>query len=198
MTMTEHTPEVDTTYAPEAESIGVEGEGGLNKGALAFQTISEVAEQLQVPQHVLRLWETQFHQVRPLKRGGGQRYYRPEDVALLQYIADLLYNQGYTPKGVQRQLEAGVPEPVVPVPEPESVDVSVAPAEQGAVAVIEEAQESPVVEQIEEAAAVSVPLLLDDAVAEAVVAIHLEHERLRQDLLDILLELESLRYRLDG
>lgn len=198
MTMTEHTPEVDTTSIPEAESIGVEAEGGLSKGALAFQTISEVAEQLQVPQHVLRLWETQFHQVRPLKRGGGQRYYRPEDVALLQHIADLIYNQGYTPKGVQRQLEAGIPEPVFPVAVPESVDVSVTAVEQAPIIVIEETPESPVVEQVEEAAAVSLPLLLDDAVAEAVVAIHLEHERLRQDLLDILLELESLRYRLDG
>lgn len=73
----------------------------------AFRTISEVAADLDVPQHVLRFWETKFPQVRPLKRGGGRRYYRPEDVQLLRRVADLLYTHGYTIKGVQRLLREG-------------------------------------------------------------------------------------------
>jgi DNA-binding transcriptional MerR regulator len=75
------------------------------KSATAFRTISEVSEELEVPQHVLRFWETKFPQVRPLKRGGGRRYYRPEDVALLRNIRRLLYSEGYTIKGVQRLLK---------------------------------------------------------------------------------------------
>jgi DNA-binding transcriptional MerR regulator len=73
----------------------------------AYRTISEVADDLQVPQHVLRFWETKFPQIRPLKRGGGRRYYRPEDILLLRRISDLLYVQGYTIKGVQRLLKEG-------------------------------------------------------------------------------------------
>ncbi|WP_207540125.1 MerR family transcriptional regulator [Sabulicella rubraurantiaca] len=75
------------------------------KAAGAFRTISEAAEELNVPQHVLRFWETKFSRLQPLKRGGGRRYYRPEDLALLRRIADLLYTQGYTIKGVQRVLD---------------------------------------------------------------------------------------------
>jgi DNA-binding transcriptional MerR regulator len=74
------------------------------KAAGAFRTISEVATDLNVPQHVLRFWETRFAQIRPLKRAGGRRYYRPEDVELLRRIRELLYNNGYTIKGVQRLL----------------------------------------------------------------------------------------------
>ena len=74
------------------------------KAAGAFRTISEVADQLDVPQHVLRFWETRFTQIRPLKRAGGRRYYRPEDVDLLRRIRELLYQQGYTIKGVQKLL----------------------------------------------------------------------------------------------
>ena len=70
----------------------------------AFRTISEVATDLEVPQHVLRFWESKFNQVRPLKRGGGRRYYRPEDVDLLRRIRSLLYDDGYTIKGVQKVL----------------------------------------------------------------------------------------------
>lgn len=73
-----------------------------NKSASAFRTISEVATELEVPQHVLRFWETKFAQVKPLKRGGGRRYYRPEDIALIRGIRDLLYKNGYTIRGVQR------------------------------------------------------------------------------------------------
>ncbi len=71
----------------------------------AFKTISEVADILDVQQHVLRFWETKFNQVKPLKRGGGRRYYRPEDVALLKHIHHLLYTEGYTIKGVQKLLK---------------------------------------------------------------------------------------------
>lgn len=74
------------------------------KSAAAFRTISEVSKELDVPQHVLRFWETRFSQVKPLKRGGGRRYYRPEDLALLLRIRDLLYTEGYTIRGVQRLL----------------------------------------------------------------------------------------------
>ena len=77
------------------------------KAAGAFRTISEVADELHIPQHVLRFWETKFGQVRPLKRGGGRRYYRPDDITLLRRISDLLYIQGYTIKGVQRLLREG-------------------------------------------------------------------------------------------
>lgn len=76
----------------------------LKKAPNAFRTISEVADELHIPQHVLRFWETKFPQVKPLKRGGGRRYYRPDDIDLLRRIADLLYTQGYTIKGVQRLL----------------------------------------------------------------------------------------------
>nr|WP_249676427.1 MerR family transcriptional regulator [Acidocella sp. C78] len=79
----------------------------MRKSAEAFRTISEVADELHVPQHVLRFWETKFPRIKPLKRGGGRRYYRPDDVVLLQRIADLLYTQGYTIKGVQRLLREG-------------------------------------------------------------------------------------------
>ncbi|TMJ31357.1 MAG: MerR family transcriptional regulator [Alphaproteobacteria bacterium] len=79
----------------------------VEKSAQAFRTISEVAAELDVPQHVLRFWESKFNQVRPLKRGGGRRYYRPEDIDLLRRIRTLLYEDGYTIKGVQRLLKEG-------------------------------------------------------------------------------------------
>jgi DNA-binding transcriptional MerR regulator len=81
----------------------------LNKAPDAFRTISEVADELDLPQHVLRFWESRFPHVRPMKRGGGRRYYRPEDVDLLRGIRHLLYGDGYTIRGVQRILrEQGV------------------------------------------------------------------------------------------
>ncbi|TCR60673.1 MerR family transcriptional regulator [Bosea sp. BK604] len=76
-----------------------------SKSPDAFRTISEVAEDLDIPQHVLRFWETRFNQIKPLKRGGGRRYYRPDDVALLKGIRRLLYGEGYTIKGLQRILK---------------------------------------------------------------------------------------------
>jgi DNA-binding transcriptional MerR regulator len=81
------------------------------KSAEAFRTISEVAGDLEVPQHVLRFWESKFPQIRPLKRAGGRRYYRPDDVALLRRIRQCLYDQGYTIKGVQKLLREGALKP---------------------------------------------------------------------------------------
>ncbi len=118
----------DTGAAFPAAASGSAGPGGRpRKAPTAFRTISEVAEDLNIPQHVLRFWETKFPQLKPLKRGGGRRYYRPEDIALLRRISDLLYTQGYTIKGVQRLLrEGGLPEEAaagqaeaeLPLPEP--------------------------------------------------------------------------------
>ena len=76
----------------------------MDKSPDAFRTISEVAEDLDLPQHVLRFWETRFTQIKPLKRGGGRRYYRPQDVDLIKGIKSMLYDQGYTIKGVQKLL----------------------------------------------------------------------------------------------
>ncbi len=105
------------SVAPKArgEAAGLERPAGgrrpaprrAEKSATAFRTISEVADDLEVPQHVLRFWETKFPQIRPMKRGGGRRYYRPEDVDLLRAIRDLLYEQGYTIKGVQKLMREG-------------------------------------------------------------------------------------------
>lgn len=75
-----------------------------NKSATALKTISEVAEVLELPQHVLRFWETKFPQIQPLKRRGGRRFYRPEDIALLETIRTLLHEKGYTIKGAQALL----------------------------------------------------------------------------------------------
>ena len=77
----------------------------MDKAPDAFRTISEVAEDLDIPQHVLRFWETRFAQIKPMKRSGGRRYYRPDDVDLLKGIRRLLYGEGYTIRGVQRILK---------------------------------------------------------------------------------------------
>ena len=82
-------------------------EARAEKSDSAFRTISEVSTDLAVPQHVLRFWESRFSQIRPLKRGGGRRYYRPEDVAMLKRIKTLLYTDGLTIKGVQKLLRDG-------------------------------------------------------------------------------------------
>ena len=101
-----------------------------SKSAEAFRTISEVADELEVPQHVLRFWESKFPQVKPLKRAGGRRYYRPDDVVLLRRIRQCLYDQGYTIKGVQKLLregalkseEASRPAAPAPLPRPAKND----------------------------------------------------------------------------
>lgn len=102
----------------------------MDKAPDAYRTISEVAEDLDLPQHVLRFWETRFGQIKPLKRGGGRRYYRPDDVELLKGIRHLLYKEGYTIKGVQRILkEQGVKAVQAFVRESLSVEVpAMAPA----------------------------------------------------------------------
>lgn len=97
-TPTAHTPD---NGAPDAGDKAIKA----RKAPSAFRTISEVADELGVQQHVLRFWETKFTQVKPLKRGGGRRYYRPEDVTLLKKIHHLLYTEGYTIKGVQKLLK---------------------------------------------------------------------------------------------
>ena len=84
-------------------------ESVLTKSPEAFRTIGEVAEELDVPQHVLRFWEAKFPHIRPVKRGGGRRYYRPQDIELLRTIQQLLHNNGYTIKGVQKLLRENGP-----------------------------------------------------------------------------------------
>ncbi len=112
----------------------------VEKAPDAFRTISEVADDLELPQHVLRFWETRFQQIKPLKRGGGRRYYRPDDIDLLRGIQHLLYGEGYTIRGAQRLLKdhgikfvqnvwkAGAAQPVrVGAPEPEPADIAEPP-----------------------------------------------------------------------
>ena len=106
------------------------------KSAAAFRTISEVATDLEVPQHVLRFWETKFSQVRPMKRGGGRRYYRPEDVDLLRSIRGLLYDDGYTIKGVQKLLREGGLKPGE-ADDPAAAQPAAAPAAAGSPAAAE-------------------------------------------------------------
>ncbi len=91
------------TRTGEAEAVRRPG-----KSAAAFRTTGEVAEELDLPAHVLRFWESKFPQVKPLKRGGGRRYYRPEDIDLLRQIRRCLYQEGYTIRGVQKLLREGV------------------------------------------------------------------------------------------
>ncbi len=95
----------------------------MGKSPDAFRTISEAAGELGLPQHVLRFWETRFAQIKPLKRGGGRRYYRPGDVSLLKGVRYLLYDQGFTIKGVQRILRQQGPRHVVAIGEARSLDV---------------------------------------------------------------------------
>lgn len=113
MSMQSFTQETETKRAEEVQeqqSAPLTGKpmrraARREKSAAAFRTISEVATELDVQQHVLRFWETKFSQIKPLKRGGGRRYYRPEDMALLRRIHHLLYTEGYTIKGVQKLLK---------------------------------------------------------------------------------------------
>ena len=95
----------------------------------AFRTISEVADDLDVPQHVLRFWESRFPQIKPMKRAGGRRYYRPDDVALLRGIRHLLYGEGYTIRGVQRILREQGPKFVQAVWEPGAAQPAIRPGE---------------------------------------------------------------------
>jgi len=89
----------------------------MAKSSSAFRTISEVAEVLDLPQHVLRFWETKFNTIKPMKRGGGRRYYRPQDIDVLRRIRALLYDDGYTIKGVQKLFKEGGKESLKEGPE---------------------------------------------------------------------------------
>ncbi len=160
----------------------------LRKAPNAFRTISEVADDLHIPQHVLRFWETKFPQVKPLKRGGGRRYYRPDDISLLRRISDLLYTQGYTIKGVQRLLREGggiLRDDIPPAPPSERAEA-------------EEMEHAP-----SQLALLPQPDLLPGlppkAPARVVVRqkIDPETERLRGVLGNILTELEALRAQLN-
>jgi DNA-binding transcriptional MerR regulator len=103
----------------------------LDKSPDAFRTISEAADELDLPQHVLRFWETRFSTIKPLKRGGGRRYYRPEDVLLLKGIRHLLYDQGFTIKGVQRILKDQGLRYVIGIGEGRPVEALPSPADAG-------------------------------------------------------------------
>ncbi|NOZ32460.1 MAG: MerR family transcriptional regulator [Alphaproteobacteria bacterium] len=100
----------------------------MEKSPDAFRTISEAAHELELPQHVLRFWETRFPQIRPLKRGGGRRFYRPDDVQLLSGIKVLLYAQGFTIKGVQKILKENGARHVIAIGETGAI-ATVAPAD---------------------------------------------------------------------
>ena len=150
------------------------GRPRAKKAPNAFRTISEVADELHIPQHVLRFWETKFPQIKPLKRGGGRRYYRPDDIGLLRRISDLLYIQGYTIKGVQRLLRDGGGQL--------SEDIPPATAAEREAAAVERAD----VDEAEmEAADDPLPSEPDPAVAEA--------ERLRALLQVMLDEMVAIR-----
>ncbi|MCP5373514.1 MAG: MerR family transcriptional regulator [Hyphomicrobiales bacterium] len=107
--------------------------GTDGKSAEAFRTITEVANLLELPQHVLRFWETKFPQIKPLKRGGGRRYYRPEDIDLLREIRGLLYDDGYTIKGVQKLLRQNGGKPPSAAPPRPRDEVPAPPARVAAV-----------------------------------------------------------------
>lgn len=160
----------DTPDLVPGEDAGGNGRPRAKKAPNAFRTISEVADELHIPQHVLRFWETKFPQVKPLKRGGGRRYYRPDDILLLRRVSDLLYIQGYTIKGVQRLLREGGGTL--------SDDIPPAPAAERAQA---------------EAERLDPPEPPPPEPAEAVLASDGEAERLRALLEDALNELVALR-----
>ncbi len=153
------------------EHADTPGRSRAKKAPNAFRTISEVADELHIPQHVLRFWETKFPQIKPLKRGGGRRYYRPDDIGLLRRISDLLYIQGYTIKGVQRLLRDGGGQLSEDIPPATPDERAAAEAERA------EAAQAPVLE-------LGAPEPVDPAV---------EILRLRSLLRDTLTELEALR-----
>jgi DNA-binding transcriptional MerR regulator len=176
-----------------------DGRARIKKAPNAFRTISEVADDLHIPQHVLRFWETKFPQVRPMKRGGGRRYYRPDDIALLRRISDLLYIQGYTIKGVQRLLREGggqLSEDIPPAPEDERAAAEAEhhdmPGEQAELLIpgLDLPAEPPPAEAPS-------PVASGAARAPARRRSDPEAERLRAVLIEALAELEAIRALLD-
>lgn len=156
------------------------------KAPNAFRTISEVADELHIPQHVLRFWETKFPQVKPLKRGGGRRYYRPDDISLLRRISDLLYTQGYTIKGVQRLLREGGGRLSDDIPPATADERAEAEAERVAVrAIVEPELPMPGLSDSSAPQPVRAPRPRPESEAEAA--------RLRSVLVATLRELEALR-----
>lgn len=95
----------DSSSFRTAEPANDKASKAPSKSPRALKTISEAADMLDVPQHVLRFWETKFPQIKPMKRNGGRRYYRPEDIEVLQQVKHLLYKQGYTIKGARKAFE---------------------------------------------------------------------------------------------
>ncbi len=187
----------EATAAPEGVPVeasegGPGARGKPRKAAGAFRTISEVADELHIPQHVLRFWETKFTQVKPLKRGGGRRYYRPDDIVLLRRISDLLYIQGYTIKGVQRLLREGGGRLSDDIPPPTPDEQAAAAVERAAAAAAREPElPMPGLEPAPEPAGSGAvrPRARADVEAEVV--------RLRAVLRAALAELEAIRALLD-
>ncbi len=157
------------------------------KAPNAFRTISEVADDLHIPQHVLRFWETRFPQVKPLKRGGGRRYYRPDDIVLLRRIADLLYTQGYTIKGVQRLLREGGGQLSDDIPPPNADERAAAEAEKAGL----RADDPPLIPGLGLApsAAAATPAIRPAPRPR----LEAENERLRSLLAEALQELEAIQ-----
>ncbi|MDE7547376.1 MerR family transcriptional regulator [Acetobacter fabarum] len=196
---------IDGTFPPSESAQDVSDvdrdimeSGSVEKGPHAFRTISEVADELHVPQHTLRLWETQFHQVRPLKRGGGRRYYRPEDMVLLARITDLLYNQGYTVKGVQRLLQE---KDVLQMAAPQPVENAISDEASMTEAALQEdlqIQDAPLVADYQQVEAVvaELPAAVEAGLEQALVQVMGQNVRLRSDLADVLVELEAIRRKI--
>jgi len=160
------------------------------KSPNAFRTISEVADELHIPQHVLRFWETKFPQVHPLKRGGGRRYYRPDDIVLLRRIADLLYTQGYTIKGVQRLLRenGGLLSDDIPPP---TADERAAAEEENASPTVHDPMLIPGLDLAPPPASI-VQLVRNNERSK----LEIENEQLRTLLREVLQALEALRAKL--
>ena len=175
--------ELDAPAPPDGITEDSRDDGGrlrLRKAAGAFRTISEVADELHIPQHVLRFWETKFPQVKPLKRGGGRRYYRPDDITLLRRVSDLLYIQGYTIKGVQRLLREGGGRLADNIPPPNEAERLAAQAERA------RGEAAPPIQLVMPVAAAAQPRRQTEA------------DRLRAALVLALGELEAIRATLNG
>ncbi|WP_207456144.1 MerR family transcriptional regulator [Azospirillum sp. SYSU D00513] len=171
------------------------------KSATAFRTISEVSADLGVPQHVLRFWESRFPQIRPLKRGGGRRYYRPDDVELLRRIQSLLHNDGYTIKGVQRLLKdaraaGGRGSSVLPAAPQASLTVGTAPSQDAPAGPVGTGNVPPCddpampSETATDAAPSCAPSASDELAAPSETAIP---DHVRQEIAHVINELKALR-----